>query len=68
MQGTKSTLRTVDVVRLINKLASQKEIKKARTGMGVSRFIVSKNDQIIDKAKEEVIITIKETLNNIKGG
>ena len=36
--------------------------------MGVSRFIVSKNDQIIDKAKEEVIITIKETLNNIKGG
>ena len=68
MQGTKSTLRTVDVVRLINKLASQKEIKKARTGMGVSRFIVSKNDQIIDKPKEEVIITIKETLNNIKGG
>lgn len=68
LQGNNSNLRTSDVVRLINKLAMQKELKKTHTGMRVSRFIVKRNDPVVDKNKDEAILAIKDTLNEMTGG
>jgi hypothetical protein len=65
MKGNNSGLRTVEVVKLINKLATYKEQNKERAGMRVSKFIVNKNQPAVNPEKDEAFIEIKETLNSI---